>query len=420
MKTHKLTEQLLKKEKALLDYRFLKVNKNFYLTKDTFWSKDFITTASSRFLTSFLAPENATVINLLTKAGFFLLGKTALDEFACGGTGLLATTGPLENPYHYQHIPGGSSSGSAILVAKGLVPFALGTDTGDSVRRPAAYCGIIGFKPSYGIISRYGLIPMATSLDTVGILAKEVKITKKVFSVIAQPDPNDLLTITKKKIIAFKPTKKIAILQGLEKYLQPKLNFFYQQILTNLKKKGYVIQKVFLPKKISENLQLTYLALFSSEFVSHLNSLQGITYGRKGTNSITKKRSDNLGKIVKERLLIGAYFLESQGDLIKAKQLRSLVVNWTKKIFQKHDFLVFPSPNGSAPHQDNFSAGFVNEHWSDNLLLLANLAGLPSINLPIGFIDSLPVSINLNCAYNQDNFLLNFAELLENNLIKEN
>src|SRR5205823_1296499 len=123
------------------------------------------------------------------KEGAVLTGKTVMDEFACGGTGLLANTGKITNPYSPQHIVGGSSSGSASAVAKGLVSFALGSDTGGSVRQPAAYCGVVGFKPSPGLISRYGLIPMASSLDTVGILTKSVVTAQKVFPVIVQPDP---------------------------------------------------------------------------------------------------------------------------------------------------------------------------------------------------------------------------------------
>jgi len=135
----------------------------------------------------------------LKKKGYICLGKTNLDEFACGGSGLLSNKGAVANPYNPQHITGGSSSGSAIAVAQNLVPFALGSDTGGSVRCPAAYCGIVGFKPSYGLISRYGLIPFASSLDTIGILASRVETAKKIFLVLNQKDPRDLLTIVRKK-----------------------------------------------------------------------------------------------------------------------------------------------------------------------------------------------------------------------------
>lgn len=169
-----------------------------YFAKDNFWTKSFPTTASSDFLDSFSPNQNAFVIELLKKKKLTLLGKTVLDEFACGGTGLHAKTGPVFNPYNSSYIVGGSSSGSAWVVAKDLVPFALGHDTGDSIRRPASYCGIVGFKPSYGLLSRYGVIPMASSLDTVGILGKQVKDVKFVFSLLLQKDSRDLITCTSK------------------------------------------------------------------------------------------------------------------------------------------------------------------------------------------------------------------------------
>ena len=145
-----------------------------------------------------MPPYDALVIELLRKKGGDLLGKTVLDEFACGGTGLYANTGPIFNPFNSFHIVGGSSSGSAKIVAEGSAPFALGHDTGDSIRRPAAYCGVVGFKPSYGLISRSGVIPLAASLDTVGILGKKVKDIKLVFLIISQSDLADLTTQPKK------------------------------------------------------------------------------------------------------------------------------------------------------------------------------------------------------------------------------
>ena len=249
------------------------------------------------------------------------MGKTNLDEFACGGSGLLANKGVLVNPHNSQHIVGGSSSGSTVVVAQNLVPFALGSDTGGSVRCPAAYCGIVGFKPSYGLISRYGLIPLSSSLDTVGILASRVETIKKIFSILAKKDPRDLLTTTKKKRIEFsKETKKIAVIEGLEENLEKSFKDLYQQTLNILKKEGYGIEKVKLAKELRENLQLTYLIISCSELLSHLNSLQGITFGTKESSPIFKKRNAFLGKEVKKRLLLGAYFLENLEYLDKARR----------------------------------------------------------------------------------------------------
>ena len=396
-----------------------------YLVKDNFWTEKLPTTASSSFLVDFRPGENATVIKLLAKEGAVLKGKTAMDEFACGGTGLLANTGIITNPYNFQHITGGSSSGSAAAVAKNLVSFALGSDTGGSVRQPAAYCGIVGFKPSSGLISRYGLIPMASALDTVGILANSVTTAEKVFSVISQPDPNDLLTIaaeqSKIKPIAFYAAKKVAIVKGIEKFLSPQFAELYQKTINSLKKNNYQIKIIEIPSEIRENLQLCYLIICSSELVSHLNSCQGVTYGQKVNDAVSvgekmcQIRTEYLGKSVRQRLLLGSYFLQNKKDCEQAYLFRQKIKNWADKVFHKHDFLLFPSPNSEAPKIEHSTFFFTGSeaHWSDNLLLLASLGGFSSLSLPIGFVNGLPVSININATYKQDRLLLQLAKLME-------
>lgn len=388
-----------------------------YVVKDNFWTKNFFTTASSSFLSEFQPNEDATVIKLLKKKGYVCLGKTDLDEFACGGSGLLASKGRLSNPHNVQHIVGGSSSGSAVAVAQNLVPFALGSDTGGSVRCPAAYCGIVGFKPSYGLISRYGLIPFASSLDTIGILASRVETTKKFFLVLNQKDPRDLLTLTKKKKVKFlKKIKNIAIIQGLEEHLEKNFKKLYHQAINVLEKEGYRVEEVELPKELRENLQITYLIISCSELLSHLNSLQGITYGTQENNSILEKRNTFLGQEVKKRLLIGAYFLENLAYLEKARKFQAWTNQWVKKIFTKYRFLLFPSMSSPAPRINEISSAFAGSqiiHWSDNLLLLANFVGIPSLSLPIGVVKGLPVSMNVNAAYGNDQELLEIAEFLE-------
>lgn len=404
-----------------------------YLAKDNFWTENLLTTASSNFLVDFKTGENATVIKLLAKEGAILTEKTAMDEFACGGTGLLANTGIITNPYNPQHIVGGSSSGSAVAVAKRLVSFALGSDTGGSVRQPAAYCGVVGFKPSPGLISRYGLIPMASSLDTVGILTNSVATTQKVFSVIAQPDSADLLTIAARqnniKPVLFSSAKKIVILKGIERYLSPEFAKLYQKTIDNLKRKEYQVGIIEIPREIRENLQLTYLIICSSELASHLNSCQGINYGKKindinSTDDTGQKvcriRTEYLGKSVRQRLLLGSYFLQNKKDCEKAYCFQQKVKDWTDEVFRKYDFLLFPSTKSEAPKVEHSTFFFIGSetHWSDNLLLLASLGGFPSLSLPIGSVNGLPVSININAAYQQDNLLLQLGKLMETELKK--
>ncbi|CAG8577192.1 7685_t:CDS:10, partial [Ambispora gerdemannii] len=238
----------------------------------------------------FLPNQNSFVVELLEREKKVLLGKSVLDEFACGGTGLYAATGAIFNPHNPSCVVGGSSSGSAWVVTKDLVPFALGHDTGDSIRRPASYCGIVGFKPSYGLVSRAGVIPMASSLDTVGILAQKTKDIDSLFTTISQKDPHDLLTEAQRGKIFPSKKNKVAIVTDIEKHLPIGLSDLYHNAIEKLQKLGYTVEKINIPKKIREHLQITYLILCSSELVSHLNSLQGVTYGVRENISITQKR----------------------------------------------------------------------------------------------------------------------------------
>ncbi|KLL02219.1 MAG: glutamyl-tRNA(Gln) amidotransferase subunit A [Mycoplasmataceae bacterium RC_NB112A] len=211
--------------------------------------------------------------------------------------------------------------------------------------------------------------------------------------------------------------KKILIINNIEEHLPFELIKLYHQKIKTLESLGYQVEKITIPKKIRDHLQITYLIICSSELVSHLNSLQGITYGVKGDTEIPQKRSQYLGNIVKQRLLIGAYFLEQQPELIeKAQRMRGLVNKWIKKIFRTSEFLIFPSTNGPAPRADIFNhsfSGLISSHWSDNLLILSNFAGLPSLSLPIGLVAGLPVSININGAYGKDENVLELAAKLE-------
>jgi aspartyl-tRNA(Asn)/glutamyl-tRNA(Gln) amidotransferase subunit A len=392
---------------------------NFFIAKDNFWTKDLPTTASSSFLSSFITAESATVINLLENEDYKLLGKSALDEFACGGTGLFSSRGKIVNPLNSKRLSGGSSSGSAFVVANKIVPFALAHDTGDSVRRPASYCGLIGFKPSYGLISRYGVIPMASSLDTVGIISYDLSLVRKIFKIIAKTDYRDLITlISEKKEAKSIKLKEIAIIDGIEEFLSKEHLKVYLKVLSLLKN-NYNINKIKIPEKIRENLQITYFILCSSEFVSHLGSLKGITYGEQKFNNITENRTNSIGKWVKERILIGNYFLKDEKLLLNAKKLRSKTKLWIDNLFNDFGFLLFPLTIGVAPlaNKSFKEMSSINiSHWSDNLLLIGNFVGNPSINIPIGEENGMPISINIDSSWKNDEHVLNLADFILNNL----
>lgn len=298
-------------------------SKLIYYAKDNLWSLDFPTTASSLFLKDFFSGCNATVIGLLAKAGYVLAGKTVLDELSCGGTGLHAVTGPLFNPYDSTRIVGGSSSGSALVVSKKLASFALGSDTGGSVIEPSSFCGLVGFKPAYGSVSRLGLIPFCSLLDTVGVMARSVEVVEKIYRVLAKADPMDLWSLYFWKKRAKQVTSKekslfqrVVVFEGLEKFLDSGVAELYRHSLAQLKEKGYTIVQKKLPLGLKESIRTTWISICFSQLVSHLNSFQGISFGFKKSRNkktgVVEKRSLGIGSLVKQRMLVGGYILNKQ------------------------------------------------------------------------------------------------------------
>ena len=395
----------------------------FFLVKDNFWVENFPTTASSSFLESFFPPENSTVVKLLLESGYKLLGKSCLDEFACGGLGIFSNKGEIFNPHDKSRLVGGSSSGSAFSVSKDIVKFSIGHDAGDSVRRPSSYCGIIGFKPSYGSISRYGIIPMASSFDTVGIMSKDINMISSIFKILHKIDYKDLTTLAFNKIkskylLKKNKLKKIAVIKGIEEFINKEYYQMYLDFLNKISDNNLLtVEKIDLPIEIKKSLQISYLILCSSEISSHLNSLNGLTYGCNNDNdkTIIEKRSARIGKWTKERIIIGNYFLKKNDLLEKANSFRLYLVQWLKKLFKEYDFLIFPGTEGAAPKLSDLTEekNLRKSEWIDNLLLLANLGGNPSINLPLGKIENdLPVSINIDSSWNNEEELIKFSEYL--------
>lgn len=392
--------------------------KEYFVLKDNFWSKGIPTTSSSLFLKSFFPMENSTVLTLLIENGYKLLGKSYLDEFACGGLGIFSCEGVISNPHNKKRAVGGSSSGSAFSVANGIVSFAIGHDAGDSVRRPSSYCGIIGFKPSYGSISRYGIIPMASSFDTVGIMSKDIGKIKEIYEKISKIDYKDITTVAFSKLNS-KPigeTKKVAVFKNLQGEISDRYFEIYRKKIQAIEEKGLAkVEEIVIPETIRENLQISYLILCSSEVTSHLNSLNGITYGCKDSNKATikSKRSSFIGKWAKERIIVGSYFLKEKDLIKKASNFRIFVTEWLKEIFKNYDFLLFPGTESIAPEiKESENNNIKKSKWVDNLMLLSNLAGNPSINIPLGKVNEMPISLNIDSPWKNERDLLNFTSKL--------
>ena len=402
-----------------------------YAVKDNINVFKTITTGGSKFFEHYVSPYNATVIELLNKAGAIPVAKANLDEFGLGGTGTFSAYGHVYNPIDKDYITSGSSSGSAVLVAKKIVPFALGTDTGDSVRKPASYLGIVGYKPTYGLISRFGVFPYAPSLDHVGILSLTVSDCLKVAKVICKHDKKDFTS----QIIAdniFSEDKinknkkfKVIVFDNLLKYMSKKEKDIFDISLEKIKL--YCgIKKISFDEKIINIIPSVYRIISYSEAVSCYQNITGIPFGKKldgktFDEKIIKTRSQNFGKELERRFIIGAYcnLSENYEDVfLKSKKYRSLVVSYTKKILDKVDFIIMPGSSSISPTIANLNNKIHKDTCVDDYLQIANFGGFPSITIPMGKINKFPIGLNIMGKINSDADLLYFAENIFNILNK--
>jgi aspartyl-tRNA(Asn)/glutamyl-tRNA(Gln) amidotransferase subunit A len=401
---------------------------SFYFSKDNIWTKGCPTTASSKILENFIPAEDATIIKLLNDAGAEMLGKTVLDELGMGGTGLHASTGIVYNPLDHNRIVGGSSSGSVFAMAKGLGHFALGTDTGDSIRKPASLNGIVGYKPTYGSISRYGVIPYAPSMDHVGFFTRSVADLFVLAETTFKHDKKDFTSIDNsdeytKYINQKTRLKKVGYFGVLKNYVPKKLWDKYEEYFAELKKQNYEIVELDFRKDLLDAVAAIYMVLSFSEAVSTSANLDGMNFGLRvdGTDfeDIMKKtRAAGFGDLVKRRFIIGSYQLKSDNQIelqLKAKQIRRLIANELNKMYEMVDFIVMPPTVAKAKlisectgrtieNQDGTEKDFL-----DNILVLANLSGMPSVTIPFVTEDGMPIGINLNAKIKNDADLLMFA-----------
>lgn len=427
-------------EKALKQAKYLDnitiPNNNYvfgipYFAKDNFVTKDILTTASSKILSNFIPNYNAKVINDLSEKMMILLGKSTLDELSMGGHGIYAHTGIVLNPWDNSRIIGGSSSGSAALVASGVVPFALGSDTGDSIRKPASYAGIIGIKPTYGLISRYGLIPYAPSLDTVGYFTTNIKDTAIILDILAKKDINDSTSMTTNEQNYYdnltKNIKKLKFvyIKEIQNQIPNPLKMRFQKLFSQLEQLGIFIKSITFSEELLKSLLSVYMTISYAEAVSSHSNLNGINFGLQcdGKNYqeiMINSRTKGFGDIVKKRYIIGAYVLYSKNQkslFLKAQKIRCLIIKKLTKILNKYDILLLPASINIAPTieyiKQNKSQIENIDNYIDNVLLLANLVGNPSITISFMLINNLPIGINLNSKLFSEQKLLNASYFLE-------
>ena len=397
--------------------------------KDNILVEDYKTTAGSKILENYIAPYDAFVIEKLKKAGAVIIGKTNLDEFAMGSSTENSAFGVVKNPHDITRVPGGSSGGSAVAVAANHCLVALGSDTGSSVRQPASFCGVVGFKPSYGMVSRYGLIAMASSLDQIGTIAKTVEDAQLVFDVIKGKDKLDSTTIDLKSKIQNpnnkqNPKSKFQNLRigipkeyfgkGIDKGVKEKV----EQAIEKFEKKGAKIKKVSLPS--SEYGLAVYYILMPAEVSANLARYDSIKYGLslKGKDLLDqylKTRAQGFGDEVRRRLILGTYVLSAgywEAYYGKAQKVRAIIKKEFEKAFKEVDILLTPTAPTTAfkigEKQDPLSM-----YLSDIYTVQANLAGLPAISVPCGEIKGLPVGLQIIGPQFKDDLVLKIAKLYE-------
>ncbi|AZZ65294.1 Asp-tRNA(Asn)/Glu-tRNA(Gln) amidotransferase subunit GatA [Metamycoplasma phocicerebrale] len=408
-------------ENAKLNSSGLLANTVFSI-KDNYADINVNARASSKFLENFKPQYKSTVIKLLEEEGSTCVARTNLDEFGLGGSGEYSAFGLIKNPLNTKHLVGGSSSGAAATFSNDI-DFAIGSDTGDSVRKPASNIGKIGFKPSYGAISRYGLFAFATSLDTVAYFSHSVKDLIKISSVLYKPDfEKDMtsidLSFDYKNIKEIKP-KKIAYLNCFDK-LNPDISIAYKEFLNKLEKEGIELIKVEENLKILNSIDVIYKVIAFSEASSNLSNLTGVHFGQRieGKNwmdSYTKTRSINLGKMVQSRLILGSYFLESENQIryfVKAKRMRRIMKEYFDKIHDLADIFIYPATNDIAPEIGKESK---YNSYLNNILTYANLVGNPSLTMKLkeDSIKNLPFNISIDAKRNKDTKLFSHALYLE-------
>jgi len=384
-----------------------------FVIKDNMSTKDVPTTGSSNILKGYIPVFDATVVEKLKNAKAVPIGKATLDELAMGGTGTSGHLGVTHNPWDESktRLVGGSSCGSAAATAAGIVPFALASDTGDSTRKPASFAGLVGLKPTWSRISRWGLFPFAPSLDTVGIFTRNVEDCAIVLEALAGRDEKDATSSTEKvenywKFLG-KPVEKrnIAVIKEVRDAITDKVVLeAFNKTVEGFKQRGFKVNEVSMSNELLTSLFPTYFVISCAEATSNNANLDGIKFGPLSIGStyeevMCEARTKGFSELIKRRFVIGSFALmkENQNDLfLRAQRNRRRIVEAVNNILKENDFIYLPAAPSIAPKINESSDRLSDEYLiADNHLVLGNFAGLPSITLPIGFEDGLPFGANL-------------------------
>jgi aspartyl-tRNA(Asn)/glutamyl-tRNA(Gln) amidotransferase subunit A len=391
--------------------------------KDLFCTQGVRTSCGSKMLDNFIAPYNATVVDKLAAAGTVTLGKLNMDEFAMGSANESSHYGAVHNPWDLTRVPGGSSGGSAAAVAARLLPAATGTDTGGSIRQPAALTNLTGIKPTYGRVSRWGMIAYASSLDQAGPLARNAEDCALLLQAMAGFDPQDS-TCAEQPLDDYLaalnlPLKGLRI--GLPKEyfaagLDSRIGAATLAVVEELKKLGATVKDISLPN--TQHAIAAYYVIAPAEASSNLSRFDGVRFGYRCANPqnledlYKRSRSEGFGDEVKRRIMVGAYALSAgyyDAYYLQAQKIRRLIKNDFVAAFQEVDVILSPTTPNLAWKLGEKNNDPVAQYLEDIYTITANLAGIPGLSMPAGFVDGLPVGVQLLAPYFQEGRLLNVA-----------
>ena len=404
-----------------------------YALKDNISTKGILTTASSNILKDYIPLYDATIYKKLQESGAVLMGKTVLDELAMGGTGTTGHTGIVKNPWNKERMIGGSSAGSAAAVALGIVPFAIGSDTGDSIRKPAAYGGVVGYKPTYGRISRYGLFAFASSLDHLGVFARSVKDVSYVMDIVKGHDEKDMTSL---------PDEDISYVDNIDNDIKGKKLFYikevmditsdndelknimdnFKEVISKCKSLGFEVEEVTFGKELLEAIYPVYNVISCAEATSNNSNLTGIPFGSRVEagnvyDIMVKTRTEGFSELIKRRFVIGSYVLQKENQeklFLNACRVRRLIVEKINELFKEYDGMILPASGGIAPKFDDSSDKLSDRYLLlENHMAIANFGGFPSITIPYAKVSSMPVGVNITGRILEDDVVLNMANKIE-------
>ena len=393
-----------------------------FVAKDNFLAFGAPTTAASKMLESFESPLQATAVEKLEAEGAICIGKANLDAFAHGGSTENSAFGPTKNAYDQTRVAGGSSGGSAVVTALGIVPFALGTDTGGSIRQPASFNGVIGVKPTYGAVSRYGVVAMASSTDTIGCFASNAEDADLVMEIMSGRDDKDMTTLPDFWRNELKPIRKIGVIsQCMTDEVDSEVRDRTLDYVEKLKSLGYEVEQVDLPM-MKYSLAMYYI-IVPAEVSSNLARYDGIRYGHRAENVKTldelygRSRDEGFMTENKRRIMIGSFVLSSgffDAYYMQAQKARTLLIREYTELFKNYDVLLSPTAPTPAFKLGQNTADPIQMYLADIMTVPASLAGLPAISVPAGEnSEGLPIGVQLIGNYQTDSRLLDLAKAVE-------